>query len=544
MNATLDHYWTRPIADVQNLFIIDLFAGGGGASEAIRRALGRCPNVAINHSPDAVEMHTANHPSTKHLCESVWDVEPKSVCGARSPDLLWASPDCTHFSRARGGKPKDKKIRGLAWRVLRWAGDVLPTVIAMENVPEFTTWGPLTRTGRIIKGRAGETFGVFVGHLQALGYAVEWRNLVACDYGAPTSRKRMFLVARRDGEAITWPEPSHGPNRSRPYRTAAECIDWSDPCPSIFDRKRPLAEATERRIAEGIRRYVLNDPTPFLLNISHGGRLEPLDRPLNTITSTPKGGDRALIVPMVAKAHSHGWDRNGGPISPADKPLWTVVAKDASMLVAPQLIHIGNGERAGQAPRCMDIREPLGTVVASGTKHYAVAAFLAKHYGASIGTSVQDPIGTVTAGGGGHHSLVAAHVTKLYGTSTGADAREPAPTITGGGWHLGAVAVFLDKYFATGTPADIREPLDTITSKHRFGLVTVELGGEPWAIVDIGMRMLQPRELATAQGFRPDYILTGTKSNQVSRIGNSVSPPPAEALIRSNLGPRLAMAAK
>lgn len=545
MNTTLDHYFTQAAADARTLFVIDLFAGGGGASEGIRRALGRCPDVAINHNPDAVEMHTLNHPSTRHLCESVWDVEPRSVCGKRSPDLLWASPDCTHFSRARGGKPKDKKIRGLAWRVVRWAAETRPTVIAMENVPEFITWGPLTRTGRVVRSRMGETFQVFVGHLRRLGYFVEWRNLVACDFGAPTSRKRLFLVARRDGEAITWPEPTHGPARARAYRTAAECIDWSDPCPSIFDRKKPLAEATERRIAEGIRRYVLNDPTPFLLNISHGGRLEPLDRPLNTITSTPKGGDRALIVPMVAKAHSHGWDRNGGPITPADKPLWTVVAKDASMLVAPQLIHIGNGERAGQAPRCMDIRAPLGTVVASGAKHYAVAAFLARHYGGPrpvIGQRIESPIGTVTAVD--HHSLATVHLTKFYGTSTAADVRDPAPTITGTGWHLGAVAVFLDKYFATGTPADIREPLDTITGKHRFGLVTVELGGEPWAIVDIGMRMLQPRELATAQGFRPDYILTGSKSSQVARIGNSVSPDPAEALIRANVRVERAAAAK
>ncbi len=542
MNATLDHYWTRSVTDARKLFIIDLFAGGGGASEGIRLALGRCPDVAINHNPDAVEMHTVNHPSTRHLCESVWDVEPRSVCGKHSPDLLWASPDCTHFSRARGGKPKDKKIRGLAWRVVRWAAETRPTVIAMENVPEFVTWGPLTRTGRVIKHRAGETFQVFVGHLQALGYAVEWRNLVACDYGAPTSRKRLFLVARRDGQAITWPEPTHGPARLRPYRTAAECIDWSDPCPSIFDRKRPLAEATERRIAEGIRRYVLNDPKPFLLTLTHGGRLEPLHEPMRTITGAHRG-EKALIVPSIVRTGHQSSD--AGKVAGAREPLSTIVTKAEHLLVAPQLIHIGNGEREGQRPRCMDIREPLGTVVAGGTKHYAVAAFLAKHYGGprvAIGQPMDTPVGSIT--GKDHHSLAAVHLTKLYGTSTGADMRDPAPTITGGGWHLGAVAVFLDKYFATGTPADIREPLDTITSKHRFGLVTVELGGEPWAIVDIGMRMLQPRELATAQGFRPDYVLTGTKSSQVSRIGNSVSPNPAEALIRANVRTDRAMAAK
>lgn len=472
MNATLDHYWTQAAADARDLFVIDLFAGGGGASEGIRRALGRCPDVAINHNPDAVEMHTLNHPSTRHLCESVWDVEPRSVCGKRSPDLLWASPDCTHFSRARGGKPKDEKIRGLAWRVVRWAAETRPTVIAMENVPEFITWGPLTRTGRVIRARSGETFQVFVGHLQALGYAVEWRNLVACDYGAPTSRKRLFLVARRDGEAITWPEPTHGPGRARPYRAVAECIDFRLPTPSIFERKRPLAVPTQRRIAEGLRRFVLEDPDPFIVRIGHQSS-------------------------------------DGGKVTPISAPLSTITTKSEHLLVIPSMIHIGNGERDGQAPRVMDIRKPIGTLVAGGAKQYMVAAWLAKHFTGVVGHKPNQPIGAITAKD--HHSLVTAMMIEFYGT---AHARR------------------------------VTDPLATLTSIDRFGLVTVELDGATWAIVDIGMRMLQPREQATAQGFRSDYILTGPKYVQTARIGNSVSPDPAEALIRANVRVERAAAAK
>lgn len=472
MNATLDHYFTQAVADARDLFVIDLFAGGGGASEGIRRALGRCPNIAINHNPKAVEMHTANHPSTRHLCESVWDVEPRSVCAGRSPDLLWASPDCTHFSRARGGKPKDKKIRGLAWRVVRWAAETRPTVIAMENVPEFVTWGPLTRTGRVIKHRMGETFDVFVGHLRALGYAVEWRNLVACDYGAPTSRKRLFLIARRDGAPIVWPEPTHGPGRSRPHRGVVECIDFTIPTRSIFERKKPLAAATQRRIAEGLRRFVLEDPNPYIVRIGQ--------------TSS-----------------------DSGKVAPVSAPLSTITTKAEHLLCIPSMVHIGNGEREGQAPRVMDIRKPAGTFVASGTKQYLVSAWIAKHFTGVTGHRLDRPLGAITARD--HHSLVTAMMVEYYGTAT---ARR------------------------------ITDPLATLTSVDRFGLVTVELCGSTWAVIDIHMRMLEPREQATAQGFRPDYILTGTKRDQTARIGNSVSPDPAEALIRANVRVPRAMAAK
>jgi DNA (cytosine-5)-methyltransferase 1 len=481
------------------MIAVDLFAGGGGASEGIRRALGVAPVVAVNHDPDAVEMHAANHPDTIHLCESVFEVRPHEVTAGRRVDLLWASPDCTHFSRAKGGKPREKKIRGLAWIVTQWAAAVAPRVIAMENVPEFVTWGPLDDDGYVIEERKGETFREFVQRLERLGYHVEWRTLNAADFGAPTSRKRFFLVARRDGRPIVWPEPTHGPGRDQGWRTAAECIDWSVPVPSIFGRPRELAEATQRRIAEGIRRYVLTAARPFIVCLTHGGRLESIDAPLKTIT-TANGGERAIV--------------------------------------APTLIQCGYGEREGQAPRVLDLEAPLGTIVAGGNKHGLVAAFLAKHNGsgetwnAAIGQDAREPLHTIT--GRDTKALVAAHLTKFYGTSVGADLGGPVPTITRQGNHCGLVAAFLLKYYGQGGQwSAVDEPMHTIVAKARMGLVTVDIDGTTYALADIGMRMLTPRELARAQGFQDSYVLTGSKANQIARIGNSVPPPVVEAIVRA-----------
>jgi DNA (cytosine-5)-methyltransferase 1 len=482
------------------LIAVDLFAGGGGASEGIRRALGVAPIVAVNHDPDAIAMHAANHPDTIHLCESVFDVRPHEVTEGRRVDLLWASPDCTHFSRAKGGKPRAKKIRGLAWVIVQWAAAVAPRVICCENVPEFVTWGPLDDEGQPIKERAGETFREFVSKLEALGYTVEWRNLVAADYGAPTTRKRFFLVARRDGRPIRWPVPSH--DRTT-WRIAAECIDWSVPVPSIFGRKRPLKPATERRIAEGIRRYVLTSARPFIVCLTHGsvanrGRVEDIDQPLNTIT-TAKGGERALV--------------------------------------APTLINTRNGERVGQRPRVHDIEQPMPTVTAIGSQGGLVAAFLAKHYGGVVGQDLDRPVGTVTAID--HHSLAAVFLDKLHGSAqAGQPVDRPMPTVTSGGGrgggHAALVAAFLLKYYGSGGQwSALDEPMHTIVAKARMGLVTVPIGGDEYALVDIGMRMLTPRELARAQGFGDDYVLTGTKANQIARIGNSVPPPVVEAVVRA-----------
>jgi DNA (cytosine-5)-methyltransferase 1 len=362
--------------------IVDLFAGGGGASTGIFLATWRHPDVAVNHNANAIAMHEANHPSTRHLCASVWEVDPREVCGRRKVDLLWASPDCRHFSRAKGGAPVSKGVRSLAHVVVEWARAVKPAVICLENVEEFATWGPLLECGRPCPERKGESFQAWVAQLEWLGYVVEWRSLVAADYGAPTTRKRLFLVARRDRQRIIWPEPTHGLGRARPWRTAAEVIDWSVPCPSIFERSKPLAEATQRRIARGLRRFVLEAAKPFVVRIGGG-------------------------------------------------------------LVAPTLIQTGYGERDGQAPRSLDISAPLGTVVAGGAKHALVAAWLTKHYGGMTGHGLERPLGTVTAqdhhslttatlhpGGADHRADVRAFLVKYYGTSDAAGVTDPLDTVT------------------------------------------------------------------------------------------------------------------
>lgn len=476
--------------------LIDLFAGGGGASQGIYEALGWHPTVAVNHNAHAISMHEANHPSTIHLQTNVHDVDPVATCGGRSPLLLWASPDCTHFSRAKGSVPRSKEIRSLAWVVVDWARAVRPTVIALENVPEFEGWGPLDDEGRPDRARAGETFRAFVEALRGLGYAVDWRVLRACDFGAPTTRRRLFLVARCDGEAVRWPEPTHGPGCAAPWRTAAEVIDWALPIPSIFERRRPLAEATHRRIAAGLRRYVFENAAPFLLTLTHGGRLHPLGAPVPTVTAAHRG---------------------------------------ELALVAPTLVQTGYGEREGQAPRSLDLRAPLGTVVAGGAKHALVGAWLTKFYGTSQAAPVDAPAPTVTAGGG-HVAVGAAWLAKHYGGVVGHDVERPLGTVTGRDHHALCVA-FITKYYGQGSQAQgAGAPLDTVVSKARFGLVMVELDGEPWALVDIGMRMLEPHELAAAQGFGPDYVLTGTKSQRIERIGNSVCPQVARAIVEANLG--------
>lgn len=455
-----------------NGIIVDLFAGGGGASEGIRLALGRCPDVAINHDADAIRMHEDNHPQTRHYHEDVYAVDPIEAAAGRQVELLWASPACTHFSRAKSGVPLNEQSRSLAWVIVDgreapeanppraprgWARDVRPAVIVLENVLEFQDWGPLGPDGKPIKERKGETFREFVGALVDLGYRVEWRVLNAADFGAPTSRRRLFLIARCDGRPIAWPAPTHGPGRL-PYRTAAECIDWTIPTRSIFGRKKPLAEKTMARIAKGIQRFVFDAPRPFIVNLTHGVRLESLDEPLRTITCAPRG-EKAIVV--------------------------------------PSLVQTGYGERKGQAPRVLDLHAPLGAVVAGGQKHALVAAFL----------------------------------TKFYGTSTGSGLEEPMPTTTAGGTHAGLVSAFLAKHYGGVVGQDLDHALGTVTAKDHHSLVTVTIEGEPHYIADIGMRMLQPRELATAQGFRADYILRGTKTSQVARIGNSVCPAVAAAIV-------------
>lgn len=481
--------------------IVDNFAGGGGASTGIEQAFGRSVDIAINHDAQALAMHAINHPGTTHLCESVFKVDPEKITGNQPVGLAWFSPDCTHHSKAKGAAPRSPRVRGLAWVVVRWARRVKPRVIALENVEEFEDWGPLLGDGRPCPDRRGTTFRLWVNQLRAAGYRVDWRQLRACDFGAPTTRKRLFVIARRDGLPIVWPTPTHGPGRPRPYRTAAECIDWSFPCPSIFERTRPLADNTLRRIARGVMRYVVNNPRPFIVPVTHtvDARIHSIDEPMRTLT-TAKGGELALAVPT--------------------------------------LVQTGYGERPGQAPRSLDIHAPLGTIV-GGQKHALVAAFLAKHYGGNEtpGSALDRSIDTVTATD--HHALAALHLTKLRGTSTAQDIREPLHTISAGGTHFAEVRALLLKFYGTDQDPRLEQPLHTVTTRDRFGLVTVH--GETYAIADIGMRMLQPRELYRAQGFPDDYIIDFehdgrplAKAAQVRMCGNSVCPPVAAAMVRAN----------
>lgn len=565
--------------------IVDNFAGGGGASKGIQDA-GYEVDIAVNHDPAAIAMHTVNHPGTKHFCESVWTVDPVKATGGRPVGLAWFSPDCTHFSKAKGGKPVKKKIRGLAWVVLKWAAKARPRIIMLENVEEFVTWGPLVKkedgNHYPCPKRKGRTFKAFVNALKRQGYEVDFKPLRACEYGAPTIRKRLFLIARCDGQPIVWPEPTHGDPKSeavksgrlKPWRTAAECIDWSIPCPSIFERKKPLAEATLRRIAKGIMKYVVNSPEPFIVTYygDKGGEFRgqdineplrtqptanrfglvmpfitehanassqrnfPVDDPMRTQCAQVKGGHFALVSPFLARTDMH--KSNAGCFYDPKDPIRTITSTGGHALIAPTLIQTGYGEREGQAPRVPGLDKSLGTVVAGGSKHALVSAFLAKHYGGVVGQEAEKPLGTVTSVD--HHSLVTSHMVKMKGDNIGHDAREPLHTVTAGGTHFGEVRAFLMKYYGNEKDGvSLNEPMHTVVSKDRFGLVTVS--GQEYLIADIGMRMLTPRELFRAQGFPDSYIIEHdaegkpfTKTEQVAKCGNSVPPPFAEALVRAN----------
>jgi DNA (cytosine-5)-methyltransferase 1 len=511
--------------------VVDLFAGGGGASTGIEAALGRPIDVAINHSPAAVAVHHANHPQTAHHCQDVWEADPRTVCAGRPVALLWASPDCTHFSRAKGGRPRSKRVRSLARVVTRWARDVRPAVILLENVEEFTTWGPLGTDGRPIARQHGRTFRAWVRKLEGYGYRVEHRALVAADFGAPTTRKRLFVVARCDAQSIRWPAPTHGRGRAHAWRSAAECIDWSLPCPSIFERKRALADATLRRIAAGVRRYVLDAAAPFIIPVTHprDARVHGVDEPFRTVTAANRG-ELALVTPFVARTDMH--QSNAGCVFPPSDPLRTVTTSGGFALVAPTLITAGYGERPGQTPRVPGLEKPLGTVVAGGRHHALVAAFLSKHYTGVVGQQPELPLGTVTVRE--HYSLGTA-VLSRDGAARGAQVR-----------------AFLTKYYGADGRAESQqslfEPLHTVTTRDRFGLVTI--AGEDYAIADIGMRMLAPHELFAAQGFPREYVIAPalngrplTRTAQIELAGNSVPPCFAEALVRANFTPAATEAA-
>ncbi|HDL8369898.1 TPA: DNA cytosine methyltransferase [Yersinia enterocolitica] len=644
--------------------IVDNFAGGGGASTGIEMAIGRSVDIAINHDPNAIAMHTTNHPDTLHYCESVFDIDPVAATADRPVGLAWFSPDCRHFSKAKGSKPVKKEIRGLAWIVARWALAKKPRVVMLENVEEFKTWGPLITaedgTEHPDPARAGETFAAFVGMLttgidaehpalqeccevlgldingteakrlvSGLGYVVEHRELRASDYGAPTIRKRFFMVMRCDGKSVVWPEPTHGDPKSldvqsghrEPWRTAAECIDWSIPCPSIFERKKPLAENTLKRIARGIQRFVIDNPTPFIVKCNHTSnktsydcfRGQALDQPLQTITKThgyavvtphitkfrtgatgqecdeplptitagsstrPGGNGHALgmveakLAPFVAGA---GGPKYSAKPRSVEQPMHTLCNTNHSCLIAPIIARIGQTGFGGDR-MAYEADKPL-TTITSKAEHLLVAPIIARQFGNSVGHAIDEPNGTVTAGGGGksqlvsaflakhfggnytgpgadldqpahtvttvdHHALVTSNLIKMRGTNTGQPTDTPLQTVTAGGNHFGEVRAFLLKYYGNEKEGvSLRDPLHTVTTNDRFGLVTVE--GVDYQIVDIGMRMLQPHELYAAQGFPSWYIIDQdysgkkyAKDKQVARCGNAVPPPFAEALVRANL---------
>ncbi|WP_325080253.1 DNA cytosine methyltransferase [Klebsiella aerogenes] len=600
--------------------IVDNFAGGGGASTGIEMATGRSVDIAINHDENAVAMHRTNHPDTLHYCENVFDVDPVAATGGKAVGFAWFSPDCTHYSKARGSKPVKREIRGLAWVSVRWGLDVRPRFMALENVEEFKTWGPLLSCEmRPDPERSGETFRAFVGMLSTgipadhpalyeccdflgispdskdakrliagLGYKVEYRELRASDYGAPTIRKRFFMLMRCDDQPIVWPEATHGDPKSAavkagklaPWRTAAECIDWSIPAPSIFDRKKPLAENTLKRIARGIQRFVVDSAEPFIVKCNHTStngkydcfRGQELGAPIQTITK--KLGYAIAVPRLVPFMAGNGGSQYQAKPRSIDKPLHTILKQSRACVVAPvvarqfgasighradepsatitaggggksqlvsaTLIQMGYGERIGQSPRVLNLGKPLGTVVAGGNKFAVTTAFLAKHYGGNYngpGVGLDEPAHSVTTVD--HHALITSHLVKLRGTCRdGQRSDEPMPTITAGGQHVGEVRALLAANDYDERRADqVKEFLNSFGISE---LVTIK--GVVYRIVDIGMRMLQPHELYRAQGFPEGYVIDRdyrgnkySKEKQVARCGNAVPPPFAEALVRANL---------
>lgn len=582
--------------------VVDNFAGGGGASTGIELATGYSVDIAINHDPEAIKMHKVNHPNTKHYCENVWEVDPVKACKGHPVGLAWFSPDCKHFSKAKGGKPVEKNIRGLAWVVLKWAALVRPRVIMLENVEEFQTWRPCIPirdkdTGRVIVSmvgrhdrekneprtrvadpgevvpvdrqifqpdpkRSGQTYKKWRKQLEALGYEIDTKELVAADYGAPTMRKRFFMIARCDGKPIVWPEPTHGPADSeevkkgllKPYVGAYTQLDFSLPCPSIFDTSeeikekygiravRPLAQKTMDRIARGLKKFVLDNPEPFIIQCNHSGKRRPNDirEPMPTITGKHGYG---IVEPKLAPYM--GTNTTNHPGGNCKDPIHTITTGNQQCLISPTLIQYHSETAQGEV-RGQTIKDPIMTV--DGSNRYGlVASFLHKYYDGGYtgaGDTVENPLPTVTSWD--HNSLCAVNLIQMNNHCDGRDVKEPIPTITAGDGHFGEVRAFLIKYYGQGTGQDVKEPLDTVTSRDRFGLVTIN--GTDYQIVDIGLRMLEPKELYGCQGFPDDYIIdhdytgkTYPRSEQVRRCGNAVCPPIPAALVKANL-PELCVA--
>lgn len=580
--------------------IVDNFAGGGGASTGIEIATGRLVALAVNHDPAAILMHRTNHPYTEHFQASVWDIDPKAVCRGRPVGLAWFSPDCKHFSKAKGAALVDRKIRGLAWITLRWAATVRPRVIILENVEEFQTWGPV-RKGKPVKKLAGTTFRKFIDQLEALGYTVEFRELVAADFGAPTSRKRFYMIARCDGKPIVWPKPTHsktGADGLPKWRSAAEIIDWSLPCPSVFASKaeimesyglkavRPLAKNTMRRVIRGVDKFTIRSGKPFIVPTGYGERkgqaprVHDIDAPVPTVVGTGKENlCKPLLAPVTVTNTSNSV---GGTVG---APVHTVTTAGNQMLVTPSLVSIG---QTGGGDRIRDLREPVPTTVskqeaclvspsliqyhteqtehvrASGlgtpintvdasNRYGLTCANLVEYYTGGRPLDVQAPMHTVTSHD--REAVVAAHVVKFKGDNVGTPPSEPLQTVTASagkeracsGGTFAVCKAYLAKIRSgddLGHWPEIRALLNEFCgyTLAEDEVLLLEIGGALYYIADIGLRMLSPRELYNAMGFPPDYIIDRDyegheykKSAQVARCGNAVCPPVASALVRANL---------
>jgi DNA (cytosine-5)-methyltransferase 1 len=607
--------------------VVDFFCGGGGAGTGLEMGLGRAVSVAKNHSPQAISMHTVNHPGAVHYTTDVFDGDPDTECGGKAVGWFHMSPDCTHHSQAAGGQPRKREIRNLSWIGLKWAGKKKPRVISLENVKQILQWGPLIAkrckaTGRVMKlggaiaepgevvpvhqqflvpdpKRRGKTWATFVAELQHLGYVVEWRGLKACDFGAPTSRERLFMIARCDGEPVVWPAPTHAKHPvkgQQKWRTAAECIDWTIPSKSIFDRPKPLAPATLRRIAKGMKKFVIDAADPFIVPIANwsGESVQSAHDPLRTVTSWPRGGSFAMASPIIAPATHQGSDRINDPHAPL--PTVTCANRGELTLISPVLVGAGGPEYSGKP---VAANQPAGTLMTQNHRAIA-AAHLVKFRFADEGKALDEPLPTITSGGnyqrpagaahamgistvfmaqmnggfnttyaksiedpmttvtntGSQQQLVTANLATLRKNCVGRGMDEPVPTMTAGAEHHALVqytlsqeheegalrvAAFLISYYGTENMSAADAPTPTITTKDRLGLVTVTIKGTPYVIVDICLRMLQPTELYKAQGFPADYIISHgadgkpfTKTQQVHMCGNSVSPPPMAALARAN----------
>lgn len=481
-----------------NEVIIDCFAGGGGASVGIEMALGRKVDIAINHDPDAILMHKTNHPGTLHLTEDIFKVDLQKYVKDRHIALMWASPDCTSHSKAKGGKPREKGLRILPWAVYKHAKAILPDVIIMENVEEIQQWGPLNEAGHPIRERKGEDYQKFIASMKSLGYKFDSRELVAADYGAATTRKRWYAVFRRDGKEICWPKQTHnkaGTDGLKQWEPIWKYLDLEDFGKSIFGRKKPLAENTMNRIARGIEKFVFDNPEPFVVQVNHGGdnfRGQSIHDPLPTITQ------------------KHGF----GVVTP---------------VVAPMMIQYHSETSKGEV-RGQEVTNPIQTIDTSN-RYGLVISYMTKFYKSGIGQNLKEPIHTITTSPG-HFGMVSVYTIDWKELQKAGISEEIAQKCT---W----VSQFIMEYYGRGTGQNLNDPMHTIVTKDRFALITVL--GKEYAILDIFLRMLKPEELKLGQGFPKDYIIARDYkwrkypiSKQVARIGNSVVPIMAQKLVEAN----------